>query len=112
MSVLTRHTHKTCRFQVGNILLKFFFNQRCLSKFAMNLFLPMIRTVLDVRAQKPWADVSPEEDVSRLKEMNPALAWGRGTEVMLRTKDSDSIIHIPSDYILNIKVELGSRSDT
>lgn len=45
--------------------------------------------------------------------MNPALAWGGGCkEVILRTKDSDSIIHIPSDSILNIKVELGSRSDT
>lgn len=82
----------------------FFFYQKCLSKFAMKLFLPMLRTVLGMRAQKPWADVSPA-GVSRLKEVN----W---KEVMLRTKDSDSIIRTRSDYILNIKVQLWSRSDT
>lgn len=76
----------------------------------MNLFLSMLRTLLGVGAQKQWADVSPAGGVSRLKVMNQAVAWGK--EVMLRTKDSDSIIYIPSDYILNIKVELGSRSDT
>ena len=46
----------------------------------MNLFLPMLRTVLDVGAQKQWADVSPAGSVLRLKEMNPALAWGEGSD--------------------------------
>lgn len=30
---------------------------------------------------------------------------------MLRTKDSDPLIHTPSDYILNIKAEIESKSD-
>lgn len=46
----------------------------------MNLFLSVLRNVLDVGAQKQWADVSPAGGVSRLKEMNPTLAWEEGSD--------------------------------
>lgn len=80
MSMLTWHMCKTYRFQGRNILLKFFIYQKCLSKLSMNLFLSMLRNVLDVGAQKQWADVSPAGGVSRLKEMNQALAMGEGSD--------------------------------
>lgn len=58
----------------------------------------MLRTFLDVRTQKLWADVNIARSMSKLEEMNLPIALGGGEKAMLRTKDSDPIIHAPSDY--------------